>query len=201
TFETCDTHEHLEGGSGGVCRAIGSRQHRDIRIALYLFKFLFRNRRNEIVRIYRRPRSECQDFAGIRIDNNDRSALGPFLKDLFSQPLQVEVNRCDEVISRFGWISYTLPGFVAILVECEVQYARLASELVIKGLFESFPPFTLRPERIVILKDTCTFTTRAASVSDDLARNRALRIEAYISSTQSEIGGELALQLCNFIIG
>src|SRR5258708_33897633 len=71
---------------------------------------------------------------------------------------------------------YALPGEFSLFIEYQVQLARLAPELVVEGLFETFATLAVRPKQIIILQCLSLATAGPAGVTDYGSGERSLRI-------------------------
>src|ERR1700730_164577 len=184
TLERGDADDDFKSRSGGIRRAIGPRQHWNVRVTLYLLELFLRNCGHKIIRIDSWPGSERKDFAGTWIDDHDGTAFRSFLKNFFRQPLDVHVDRSNEVVSRLWRSGNSLPGFVSVFVKGQIELTGFTAQLVLKRLLESFAPLTLRPKRFIILEDPCACPTRTTRISYDLASNRALRISTDVGCSK-----------------
>src|SRR5439155_22991805 len=76
---------------------------------------------------------------------------------------------------------------MAIFIEGYFILAMLAREHGIEGLFDSFTPLRLRPNCFVIVDDPVGITSGASAITDYLAGNLALRINAKVNAAQRHL--------------
>src|SRR5664279_5034369 len=92
----------------------------------------------------------------------------------------------DNSVARDGRRHDFLGSLAAVLVERNFIFAVLASEHLVKGLFEAFPPFGFRPEHFMVIDDSIRIPTGLSAVSDDSSRDFPVGISAHIKRAQRD---------------
>ena len=189
---------------GGIVRRYRRGTDRSARkpnsLRCHHFEFFLRDRGNEIIRIDCRPGSQREDLPGIRIHHHDGAPLRSFLENLLSQSLDINIKGRDDVVSGFRRNSDSFTRFISVLVKSNIELTRLAAELVLTCLLKSLAAFAFRPERLVILQNSCTLPAGAPGVSDDLTRQRSLRVSPHIDRPQRHAWRHLTLGFRHFVI-
>jgi hypothetical protein len=154
---------------------------------------------NEGVRIDRRPRRHRQDVAVVWIDHDERAALHAFLQHLLAKPLQLDIERRDDVVARLRRDGNLLARFPARRVKGDVVLSFLALELVVESLFKPLATLRARPEHFVILNRSVRRAAGAARVSDDVPGERTIRIKALIGWLEGEAFGLSPIEFLDLI--
>ena len=146
-----DAHGNLERRAGRIRGAVGARKQRNLRIVLKLLERFRGDVWDEAVRVDRRPGSHGQDVAIVRIEDDQRAAFHALFQDLLAKPLQLHVERGDDIVSGLRRDADLLARLFPVRIEGDVVLALLALKLVVEGLLQPFAAFRTRPEHFVVL--------------------------------------------------
>src|SRR5690606_20575052 len=106
---------------------------------------------NKYIRIKRRPGRHGENVARLRLDHDDGAALRTIGQQLLRSPLYLLVDRGDDIVPWLRRYRYILREPISDRIVAYVHLARPARELLIKRLFQAFPPFKIRPQRVTVL--------------------------------------------------
>ena len=160
-----------------------------------MLKFLGRDGWNERVRIISRPRGYRQNVAVGWIDNHDGAAFGFRFERFFSELLQSQIQRRDDVVSGHRRFDQLLGSFAAVLVKRDFVFAVLASEHFVERLLEPVASFRFRPKRFMVVDDAVEIAACLSGVTDNLAGHFSIRINAHVDRAHNHAGRRIIFYL------
>src|SRR6266851_4011323 len=103
----------------------------------------------------------------------------------------MQIERCNNVISRDRRRGDFLGRFASILVEGQFVLSVLALQHVVERLLDSFASFSFRPEHFMILDKSVRIAAGFTSITNDLTSEASIWISAHINGPQLHCGGQL----------
>ena len=132
------------------------------------------------------------DLTGPWIDDDDGTAFAVFLQDLLADALEILVDGGDHVVPGDGGMGNALRGLVPLRIVGDMDAARLALELEVKGLLDALAPLTLGEDQVLVLNRTDRERGLFAGVADDVRGEFPVWIETGIDLLEDKRTGEPA---------
>ena len=116
-----------------------------------------------------------------------------FLHQKRRELLEVEVERCHDVVARHRRLDNPLRGFAAVTVEGDFVFTVPPDQHAVEGQLQTLAAFRLRPEDLAILNNPISVPARPSGVANDLPGQTFVRINPRINRLEGKPGWQIFL--------
>ena len=144
-------------------------------------------------------RGHCQDLAAIGIHDDEGASFTILREHVLTDALKIFVEGGNDIVARNGRAGDSLRGLIAASVISDMELTDLSAKFVVENLLETFPALAIREEEIVVLDRSHREGRFTAGITDDMASQRTVRIEAHVRLPQNQVRSDTSLNDSKFL--